>query len=124
MDVSIHDIWAKIKGASSGRVGKTALIIILFVIANIASYMLGSSNNVSETTSPVIIAGNVKSYDEAISTVNLGTGIVFASKNGTKFYYDNCSGGKSIKTENRIWFEKEEEARAAGYTLATNCSPK
>ena len=124
MNVSIHDIWTKIKGSSSGRVRETAAVIGLFIIANIASYILGSSNNIGDTTSPVIIAGNVKSYEEAISRVNLSAGIVFASKDGTKFYYDNCSGGKSIKTENKIWFETEEEAKAAGYTLATNCSPR
>lgn len=123
MNVSIHDIWTKIKGSNGGRVGETAIIIALFVVANIASYMVGSSNNIRETADPVIIAGNVKSYDEAISSVNLNTGLVFASKNGTKFYYDNCSGGKSIKAENRIWFETEDEAKSAGYTLATNCTP-
>lgn len=123
MDVSIHDILTKIKGVAGDRVGETVLIIALFVIANIASYMIGSSNNIRETVSPVIITGNVKSYDEAISSLNLSSGLVFASKNGTKFYYENCSGGKSIMTENKIWFETENEAKAAGYTLATNCTP-
>lgn len=123
MDVSIHDILTKIKGQGRGRAGETALIIGLFIVANIVSYIIGSSTSTSIETSPVIIASNVKSYDEAISSVNLNTGIVFASKNGTKFYYDNCSGGKSIKSENRIWFETVEEAQAAGYTIATNCNP-
>lgn len=123
MDVSIHDILTKIKGVAGDRVGETVLIIALFVIANIASYMIGSSNNIREIVSPVIITGNVKSYDEAISSLNLSSGLVFASKNGAKFYYDNCSGGKSIKTENKIWFETENEAKAAGYTLAANCTP-
>lgn len=48
---------------------------------------------------------------------------IFASKNGTKYYYPWCGGGKNIKTENKIYFTTAEKAELAGYTRASNCQP-
>lgn len=50
-----------------------------------------------------------------------GSGTVVASKNGTKYHYPWCSGAKSIAEQNKIVFNSIEEARAAGYTPASNC---
>lgn len=47
---------------------------------------------------------------------------ITASKNGSKFYYKNCSGISRIKIENRVYFSSEEEALLANYSLAKNCS--
>lgn len=123
MVVSIPDILQKIKRLFSSRLGETILIITIFALGNIGSYILGSTNSISPKTQPVIIAGDIETYEEIMSRVSKTTGVVFGSINGTKFYYDNCSGGKSIKNENRIWFETIAEAIAAGYTQATNCKP-
>lgn len=123
MVVSIPDILQKIKRLSSNRIGETILIISIFALGNIGSYILGSTNNILTENEPVIIAGDIETYEDVMSRVNTSTGLVFGSINGTKFYYDNCSGGKSIKNENKIWFETIAEAIAAGYTQATNCKP-
>lgn len=48
-------------------------------------------------------------------------GEIIASKNGTKYYFKNCSGSNRIKPENIINFESEDDAIRAGYTLAKNC---
>jgi len=48
-------------------------------------------------------------------------GQVVASKSGTKYHYPWCSGAKSIKEENKIYFDSVEAARAAGYLPAGNC---
>lgn len=45
-----------------------------------------------------------------------------ASKNGTAYYLSTCSGAKRIKLENLITFSTKEEAEAAGYKPAGNCS--
>jgi len=45
-----------------------------------------------------------------------------ASKNGTKYYGAGCSGASRIKAENQVWFGTIEDAEAAGYTLAANCT--
>jgi len=44
-----------------------------------------------------------------------------ASKTGTKYHLPTCSGAKRINEENKVWFSSTEEAKAAGYTPATNC---
>lgn len=49
------------------------------------------------------------------------SGQIVASKSGTKYHFTWCSGAKSIKEENRIYFASTQEARAAGYEPASNC---
>jgi hypothetical protein len=46
---------------------------------------------------------------------------IVASRNGTRYYFPNCSGARAIKPENRVFFESIEEAERAGLTLAKNC---
>ncbi len=46
---------------------------------------------------------------------------IMASKTGTKYYYQNCSGLSRIKSENLTFFGSEEQAERAGYSLAKNC---
>ncbi len=48
----------------------------------------------------------------------------FASKNGTKFYSSNCSAGKRVKEENKMYFESAASAERAGYTWASSCDSK
>ncbi len=45
-----------------------------------------------------------------------------ASKNGTKYYALGCPGAARIKAENQVWFGAVDDAEAAGYTLAANCT--
>jgi hypothetical protein len=49
------------------------------------------------------------------------SGQVVASKNGSKYHYPWCSGAKQISENNLIVFNSIEEARAKGYTPASNC---
>ena len=50
-----------------------------------------------------------------------GEGLLVASRNGSKYHFPWCSGGKSISEKNKIWFGSIEDARKAGYTPAANC---
>lgn len=77
--------------------------------------VLGGSNAVSNN-----IAGDLA---QTASTVNAGNSdsIVVASKNGTKYHYPWCAGAKQISAKNLITFNSIEDARAAGYTPASNC---
>ncbi len=45
-----------------------------------------------------------------------------ASKSGTKYHAMHCSGSKTIKETNKIFFATEDEAQAAGYTRSANCT--
>jgi hypothetical protein len=49
-------------------------------------------------------------------------GEYFASSRGKKYYSINCSAGKTIKVENRIYFATSAEAEGAGYELSGSCS--
>jgi cytoskeletal protein RodZ len=50
-----------------------------------------------------------------------GSEKVVASKSGTKYHYPWCAGAKQISPKNLITFNSIEEARAKGYTPASNC---
>jgi hypothetical protein len=43
------------------------------------------------------------------------------SKSGTKYHRVTCPGAKTIKDSNKIYFQSESEAEAAGYSRAANC---
>jgi len=50
-----------------------------------------------------------------------GGGYYVASKTGAKYHLPWCSGARSIKEENKIYFSSKEEAETAGYQPAGNC---
>jgi hypothetical protein len=58
---------------------------------------------------------------EGCSAISTSSGQVVASKNGTKYHYPWCAGAKQISAQNIITFNSTEEARAKGYTPASNC---
>ena len=64
---------------------------------------------------------NTEIKDDKISNTNSNQGQIIASKNGKRYYYKNCGGINRIKTENRIYFETEQQAEAKGLTLASGC---
>lgn len=66
-------------------------------------------------------SGSAPSYPEAAQPKTLDMRVV-GSKNGSKYHHSWCSGVKTIKPENQVWFASAQEAEAAGYTLAGNCS--
>ena len=49
--------------------------------------------------------------------------VVSKSSSSKKYHYSWCSSWKRITANNQLWFENEEAAIKAGYTLAGNCSP-
>lgn len=82
----------------------------------------GEARILSATVSNAIDRTTGQEYtpDFEVPTLKAG-GEVVASKSGTKYHLPWCSGAKTIKEENKIWFASFEEARAAGYTPAGNC---
>lgn len=44
-----------------------------------------------------------------------------ASKNGSKYFPTSCGSAKTIKEENKVFFQSAPEAESAGYTPAKNC---
>ena len=74
----------------------------------------GSENNLQNTAAAAVGAASAPASASQ-------SGEVVASKNGTKYHYPWCAGAKQISDKNKITFNSIEEARAAGYTPATNC---
>ena len=48
--------------------------------------------------------------------------VVSKASTSKKYHYSWCASANKIKEENKLWFNSDKEAEAAGYTLAGNCS--
>lgn len=114
-----------------------ATIIILVAII---SFFLGRISGLEEKKPPLKIisqalkeeslnqSANISDFQQAAAVGASPTldsmansGQLVASKNGTKYHYPWCAGAKQISEKNLITFKSVEEARAAGYTPASNC---
>lgn len=133
----------KIKHFIESKQGKDIIIVLIIVLVGLASFELGRlSKNAEEkgikiqyqgqdaaviNATPFLSkneAGEGNLPNTAQSTSNspkASSGAFFASSRGSKYYPTNCSAGKSIKVENRIYFDTRESAEKAGYTLSSSC---
>jgi len=107
--------------------GKYFIPITIILIA-IITFSLGRISGLQEKRPPVRVisdnSGEVKGVSiqqEKGAPEQSSSGQVVASKNGTKYHYPWCAGAKQISEKNKITFNSIEEARAAGYSPATNC---
>ncbi len=129
--MSIQNILTKINSYLGGA-GEEVLMVTLIVLSAVfgsgITYIAINSSGVH--TDPVFTsfevegakASQVANVTQSIKPVVLGkTGVVYASKNGKKYYYPNCSGLNRIKEENKISFNSSVEAEVEGYTLASGC---
>jgi hypothetical protein len=113
--------------------GKDILVIIIIVLVGLGSFELGRLSK--ENTNPGIKVEYDSQEASVINTepINENPSIAqksqtsttsknfFASKTGSKYYSVSCSGGKTIKEENRVYFDTAEEAEKAGYELSSSC---
>jgi len=51
----------------------------------------------------------------------VSTSTIVASKSGKKYYFVWCKAAINIVDSKRIYFESEDQAKKAGYSLAANC---
>lgn len=142
--MSIKDLGEKIKsqGESLGRHFSwseidtkyyTALIILLVGLGAFGLGRLSAGSAVREPItiekteeSRVVSSSNSASVAQAVktqlsSTGGASAGSIVASKTGTKYYYPWCGGVNNIADKNKVWFNSVDEARANGYTPASNC---
>lgn len=117
--------------------GTSLYIGLILILITVTSFGLGRLSAIREEKSGLkvlypegmreeVFLGNTASAVEAVSggggspVASNGEQIV-ASKSGTKYHLITCSGAKSIKEENKIYFKSIEEAKSAGYEPASNC---
>ncbi|MFA6076747.1 MAG: hypothetical protein WC735_01585 [Candidatus Paceibacterota bacterium] len=123
----------KIKQFLESEKGKDILIVIIVILVGLGSFELGRLSKENINSGIKIEYGDQMENQlaNAISTTNStekenvsGTTIgknFFASNRGSKYYSIGCSAGKTIKQENRVYFETKEEAETAGYELSSSC---
>lgn len=88
---------------------------------------MGSSDNIHiSRTQDVNFNTNIDvNNDQKYQNIakNNNKNATVASKNGKKYYFLHCSGTKSIKEENKVYFDNQTHAEKAGYTIASGCKP-
>jgi hypothetical protein len=107
------------------------LVILIITIVGIGSFGLGRlSTQKGEGGSAKIFyaeengskTGNSTSLTNvAQGNQALESGAYMASKRGKKYYPSDCSAAKSIKEENRIYFDTPQKAEEAGYSASSSC---
>jgi hypothetical protein len=114
--------------------------VILILLVSISSFLLGQISKIEQNREPVVIWDSglntatlnqafvsqkenfsVPSQELENSQTGQNDGMIVASKNGTKYHYPWCAGAKKIAEKNKIFFKSVEEAKAKGYTRASNC---
>jgi hypothetical protein len=104
--------------------GKDVLVVIIVILVGTGSFELGrlSKENASESLKILPAVATETNVSKTVFDTNSTGKNFFASSKGSKYYTTNCSAGKTIKTENRIYFTTGEEAQAAGYSLSSSCN--
>ena len=124
----------KIKQFLESDKGKDVLTVIVVILVGLGSFMLGRLSKESDLSSGIKIEysnqtdiseanaiSSVNSLEKVSAIQNFVGKNFFASNRGSKFYSIGCSGGKTIKQENRIYFTTREEAEKQGYELSSSC---
>jgi len=124
-----------IKSYIRSEKGKDNLLVVVIALGLLGSFGLGRLSNES-SVHPIVIdykepsgsANALSAVDplgftlEASKTEALSSSkAIVASKRGSKYYFIWCSGAKSLSEANKIYFDTEESARAAGYEISTTC---
>lgn len=120
----------KIKLFLESDKGKDILVIIIIILVGLGSFELGrlsknTSNSGIKIEYPGQEANTVSLLDQNLSdslnSQKSASKNFFASSRGTKYYSISCGAGKTIKEENRIYFNTSVEAQNAGYELSSAC---
>ena len=116
----------KIKHFIDSDAGKDLLTVLIVILVGLGSFGLGRlSKNAQNEGLWVEYAGEevniISSLNEAQNGQKETNGTFFASSKGSKYYSITCSAGKTIKQENRVYFNTREEAEGAGYELSSAC---
>jgi len=127
----------KIKEFVQSEKGKNILIVIIVILVGLSSFELGRlskensssgvkieyPNQTNNQGASVILSENALQANTGVSSIisNSNSKTFFASNRGEKYYSIGCSGGKTIKQENRVYFATKEDAERAGYTLSSSC---
>lgn len=123
----------KIKQFLENEQGKDVLTILIITLVGFGSFGLGRLSKEVSNPGITVKEYNLANVEYALSpTVNTpktpknqnvfkSVKNYFGSSRGSKYYSIGCTGGKTLKEENKIWFASKEEAEKAGYELSSTC---
>jgi len=97
------------------------LVLILFVLSNIASFMLGALSIKAYRQTAAIVSLQTQKAEIVDAVIIQSINTVFASRYGKKYYFVWCKAGQKIKPANKVYFKDEKEAQKYGYTLSKSC---
>ncbi len=122
----------KIKLFFESEKGKDILTVVIVILVGFGAFMLGRLSKDAQNGGihiqyedlPAKALGSLENgpleqFSASVRQKDLKK--FFASSRGSKYYSFECSGGKTIKEENRIYFNTPEEAEKAGYKLSSSC---
>ena len=127
MSASIQDFSKKLKGLLKDDIYFYALLIIVTGVLSFGLGRLSVGDSQGSARPQVVLttqpAASIASDLEAVATPSLmaKNSQLVASKKGTKYHLLTCPGTKQMSEENKVYFDSEADARAAGYTPAKNC---
>ena len=110
---------------------KDIVLGLMIVLLGTGSFALGRLSVTGTPQKSKIITTTIDMSGEIASrgsnTLDKSTpegkesGVVVASKNGSKYHDPWCPGANKISEKNKISFESEALALSAGFTRASNC---
>lgn len=99
---------------------------LLILCVAIISYCLGRISIIENKREPLLIIPPSATSSLLLPSGASGEGenqaaLLVGSKNGNKYHFPWCSGASRISEANKVYFKSPEEAKAKGYTPASNC---
>lgn len=135
--MSLYDSLEKIKQFLETERAKDIAVMAIIILVGLGSFGLGRLSEKEVKEGLKIGYYGPETGSEALKGQNQGLDLgnrslaqnaqksaiknFFASNRGTKYYTLSCSAGKTIKEENRVYYETSTEAEKAGYTLSSSC---
>ena len=96
-------------------------IVLIALIAFGAGYLVAPQNNQSSIIFHEAPASVIKSvFQEQGTDEQVFEGKLVGSVNSDKYHWPECQWAQRIAEENKIWFNSEAEAQAAGYQRCGN----
>ena len=102
-----------------------AYLLILLLVINIIGFLLSLGGSAQEDEEEDDFSRESR-LDRELRDVDIETPKIIieedenrfvASKEGTTYYPADSAGAKRIKEDNKVYFDSEEEAKAAGYKV-------
>ncbi len=127
--MSINDLKEKIKYYLASDGVRDVYISLVIILVAISAFGLGRLSKANLDGPGVVIQYPIGNQNSSFSKTTAASNNVpdvfetdiFASKNGTRYYFSSCSGAGKIKEENKVWFSTEAQAQAAGFIKSSTC---